>query len=33
MGLEFAPDAEVYFAPNIAGFVGGDTLAFILSQR
>ncbi|MHA1485533.1 MAG: 2Fe-2S iron-sulfur cluster-binding protein [Candidatus Thorarchaeota archaeon] len=33
IGLEFAPDAEVYFAPNIAGFVGGDTLAFILSQR
>ena len=33
IGLEFAPDAEVYFAPNVAGFVGGDTLAFILSQR
>ncbi|MGY5862606.1 MAG: ASKHA domain-containing protein, partial [Candidatus Thorarchaeota archaeon] len=33
IGLKSTPDAEVYFAPNVAGFVGGDTLAFILSQR
>ena len=33
IGLKSVPDAEVYFAPNVAGFVGGDTLAFILSQR
>jgi len=33
IGLKSAPEAEVYFAPNVAGFVGGDTLAFILSQR
>ncbi len=33
IGFKFAPDAEVYFAPNVAGFVGSDTLAFILSQR
>ncbi len=33
MGLTTARDASAYFAPNIAGFVGGDTAAFILSQR
>ena len=33
VGFKSVPNAEVYFAPNIAGFVGGDTLAFILSQR
>ncbi len=33
IGLKYTPNAEVYFAPNVAGFVGGDTLAFILSQR
>ncbi len=33
IGLKSTPDAEVYFAPNVAGFVGSDTLAFILSQR
>ncbi|MFX1416365.1 MAG: ASKHA domain-containing protein [Promethearchaeota archaeon] len=33
LGLDTAKDVEVYLAPNIAGFVGGDTAAFILSQR
>jgi len=33
IGFKSVPKAEVYFAPNVAGFVGGDTLAFILSQR
>lgn len=33
IGLSSTPKAEVYFPPNIAGFVGGDTVAFILSQR
>ncbi|MFX1265125.1 MAG: ASKHA domain-containing protein [Promethearchaeota archaeon] len=33
LGLDTAKDSEVYLAPNIAGFVGGDTAAFILSQR
>ncbi len=33
LGLDTAKDAQVYLAPNIAGFVGGDTAAFILSQR
>ncbi len=33
VGLKSVPNTEVYFAPNVAGFVGGDTLAFILSQR
>ncbi len=33
LGLKSDPKASVYIAPNIAGFVGGDTAAFILSQR
>lgn len=33
LGLETAKESQVYLAPNIAGFVGGDTAAFILSQR
>jgi uncharacterized 2Fe-2S/4Fe-4S cluster protein (DUF4445 family) len=33
LGLKSDPEASVYIAPNIAGFVGGDTAAFILSQR
>ena len=33
IGLNSFPNADVYFAPNIAGFVGGDTVAFMLSQR
>ncbi len=31
--LSATPKANVYFPPNIAGFVGGDTVGFILSQR
>lgn len=33
LGLLSAPNIEVYLPPNIAGFVGGDTVGFILSQR
>jgi uncharacterized 2Fe-2S/4Fe-4S cluster protein (DUF4445 family) len=33
LGLKSGPEASAYIAPNIAGFVGGDTSAFILSQR
>jgi len=33
LGLDTAKESQVYIAPNIAGFVGGDTAAFILSQR
>lgn len=33
LGLDTVKDSQVYLAPNIAGFVGGDTAAFILSQR
>lgn len=33
LGLETAKESHVYLAPNIAGFVGGDAAAFILSQR
>ncbi|MFX1261645.1 MAG: ASKHA domain-containing protein [Promethearchaeota archaeon] len=33
LGIKSNPDANVYIAPNIAGFVGGDTAGFILSQR
>lgn len=33
LGLVSAPNSEVYLPPNIAGFVGGDTVGFILSQR
>ncbi|MFW9795243.1 MAG: ASKHA domain-containing protein, partial [Candidatus Thorarchaeota archaeon] len=32
LGLIATKRASVYFPPNIAGFVGGDTTAFILSQ-
>jgi len=27
IGLDFAPGAQVYFPPNIAGFVGADHVA------
>jgi len=30
--LVSAPNAQVYCAPNVAGFVGGDAVAFVLSQ-
>ncbi|MFW9833180.1 MAG: ASKHA domain-containing protein [Candidatus Thorarchaeota archaeon] len=33
LNLQSFPDVEVFFPPNIAGFVGGDTVGFILSQR
>ena len=33
IGLLSAPNIEVFLPPNIAGFVGGDTVGFILSQR
>lgn len=33
LGLSSAPNIEVFLPPNIAGFVGGDTVGFILSQR
>jgi uncharacterized 2Fe-2S/4Fe-4S cluster protein (DUF4445 family) len=33
LGLSSNPDIEVFLPPNIAGFVGGDTVGFILSQR
>ncbi|UCE11837.1 MAG: DUF4445 domain-containing protein [Candidatus Thorarchaeota archaeon] len=33
VGLGQVSAAQVYCSPNIAGFVGGDTVAFILSQR
>jgi uncharacterized 2Fe-2S/4Fe-4S cluster protein (DUF4445 family) len=33
LGLRGTIKAQVYLAPNIAGFVGGDTAAFILSHR
>ncbi|MGY5865224.1 MAG: ASKHA domain-containing protein [Candidatus Thorarchaeota archaeon] len=33
VGLVSAPNIEVFLPPNIAGFVGGDTVGFILSQR
>lgn len=33
VGLLSSPKAKVYLPPNIAGFVGGDTVGFILSQR
>ncbi len=32
LGLDSLSEASVYFAPNVAGYVGGDTLGFILSQ-
>jgi uncharacterized 2Fe-2S/4Fe-4S cluster protein (DUF4445 family) len=33
LGLLCSKKIEVYLPPNIAGFVGGDTVGFILSQR
>jgi uncharacterized 2Fe-2S/4Fe-4S cluster protein (DUF4445 family) len=33
LGLRTTIKAHAYLAPNIAGFVGGDTAGFILSQR
>ncbi|MFW9806663.1 MAG: ASKHA domain-containing protein [Candidatus Thorarchaeota archaeon] len=33
LNLTEVPDVEIYLPPNIAGFVGGDTVGFILSQR
>jgi uncharacterized 2Fe-2S/4Fe-4S cluster protein (DUF4445 family) len=33
LGLSSTPKVEVFLPPNIAGFVGGDTVGFILSQR
>ena len=33
LGLRVAPCAEVYFLPNIGGFVGGDHVAMILAGR
>ncbi|MGQ4911999.1 MAG: ASKHA domain-containing protein [Candidatus Thorarchaeota archaeon] len=33
IGLDGLPAIDVHVAPNIAKFVGGDTLGFILSQR
>jgi uncharacterized 2Fe-2S/4Fe-4S cluster protein (DUF4445 family) len=33
IGLSSVPTANTYLPPNIAGFVGGDTVGFILSQR
>ncbi len=33
IGLSSVPKASVYLPPNVAGFVGGDTVGFILSQR
>ncbi len=32
LGLKSVPNATVYAAPVIAGFVGGDTVGFILSE-
>ncbi|MHA2045107.1 MAG: ASKHA domain-containing protein [Candidatus Thorarchaeota archaeon] len=32
IGFVSVPDSSVYLPPNIAGFVGGDTVGFILSQ-
>jgi len=33
LGLNSKHNIEIYLPPNIAGFVGGDTVGFILSQR
>jgi uncharacterized 2Fe-2S/4Fe-4S cluster protein (DUF4445 family) len=33
IGLELAPGAHVYMPPNIAGYVGGDHVAMLLSSR
>lgn len=33
LGIQLRDSSEIYLPPNIAGFVGGDTVGFILSQR
>ncbi|MHA1862386.1 MAG: ASKHA domain-containing protein [Candidatus Thorarchaeota archaeon] len=33
LGFQTNNNSELYLPPNIAGFVGGDTVGFILSQR
>jgi len=33
LGIQTNASSELYLPPNIAGFVGGDTVGFILSQR
>jgi len=33
LGFQTSNISELYLPPNIAGFVGGDTVGFILSQR
>ncbi|MCJ7817739.1 MAG: ASKHA domain-containing protein [Candidatus Thorarchaeota archaeon] len=33
IGIKMVDSSELYIPPNIAGFVGGDTVGFILSQR
>ena len=33
LGIQTKESSELYLPPNIAGFVGGDTVGFILSQR
>jgi len=33
IGIQANATSELYLPPNIAGFVGGDTVGFILSQR
>lgn len=33
IGIHVGDSSELYLPPNIAGFVGGDTVGFILSQR
>jgi len=33
LDMHIGENSELYVAPNIAGFVGGDTVAFILSQH
>ena len=33
IGFQTTNTSELYLPPNIAGFVGGDTVGFILSQR
>lgn len=33
VGMTALRNAQMFFAPNIAGYVGGDALGFILSQR
>ncbi len=33
LGIQTNANTELYLPPNIAGFVGGDTVGFILSER